>query len=76
MKTNRKKLRLDIDALKVEAFDTADGVAHHGTVHGHESLSCFVSWCEPSCHECPSEGSCSGPQVCLCGVTEPETCPC
>jgi hypothetical protein len=46
MKPNRKKLRLDLESLQVEAFATADSAAKNGTVYGYcdeprESLSCI-----------------------------------
>lgn len=43
MKTHRKKLRLDVDALEVEAFATADIAAKNGTVYGYsdQSLPCL-----------------------------------
>jgi hypothetical protein len=76
MKTNRKKLRLDVDELRVEAFATAAGAAKHGTVHGHgDTISCYMSWCEPSCNECTGGGnSCSGPYACLCPVSANGDC--
>jgi hypothetical protein len=82
MKTNRKKLRLDVDELKVEAFATADRAAKNGTVHGYGvSISCLTQ-CASDCGHCPSGISCvtwcdsycgecpipsdSGPIPCLC----------
>lgn len=44
-----KKLRLELDALRVESFDTAGGAGGRGTVQGH-NVTYGESWdwpCEP-----------------------------
>jgi hypothetical protein len=61
MGTNRKKLSLNVDELKVEAFATTDGGAvRRGTVHGRityvVTCTCGTDWegcsgaptCEPA----------------------------
>lgn len=48
-----RKLRLELDALKVETFAPAEGAAARGTVRGHASL--FWEDCQPS-ETCPGAG--------------------
>jgi hypothetical protein len=53
-----RKIRLTVDALKVESFDTATVEAKEpGTVHGHA----FTRFWEPSCYE-----SCTNIADCIC----------
>jgi hypothetical protein len=66
MSTSRKKLRLELDELRVEAFATVDGgAASRGTVHGRSDI---VTQCnnDMSCPCTLEENSCSGDHVCLC----------
>jgi hypothetical protein len=52
-----RKISLDVDALKVESFDTsATGVEERGTVRGY-----YTRVWEASCAK-----SCSGPVACIC----------
>ncbi|HEU0012332.1 MAG TPA: hypothetical protein VFQ45_01540 [Longimicrobium sp.] len=45
----RSKLRLDLDQLHVESFDTHPGEAQRrGTVHGHQQY-CYYCCCYPCC---------------------------
>lgn len=76
-----RKIRLDIDDLKVESFDTAKGEKQTGTVHGHEysewegcgPISDGVSACATCDEGCPQDtstcfASCrmtNGYQVCI-----------
>jgi hypothetical protein len=46
---NRKKLRLNVDELKVEAFATADGAVERGTVHGRDNTAADCTWDGYSC---------------------------
>ena len=65
MMRNRKKLRLDVDELKVEAFATVGSAARKGTVHGYcEFLSCITTPCGSNC-ECPIPSD-SGTIPCWC----------
>lgn len=65
-----KKIRLDVDALRVETFETDRAAADRGTVRGHDDAS------GQSCpYECTRyEPTCRAP---LCGATFPvATCVC
>jgi hypothetical protein len=65
-----KKIRLDVDALRVETFETARAEADRGTVRAYDDAS------GQSCpYECTRyEPTCNGP---LCGATFPVvTCVC
>ncbi len=65
-----KKIRLDLDALHVQTFETDRAEADRGTVRAHDDAS------GQSCpYECTrAEPTCNGP---LCGATFPVvTCVC
>ncbi|HEX6747203.1 MAG TPA: hypothetical protein VF092_07870 [Longimicrobium sp.] len=54
-----RKLKLDLDALAIDSFSTADAVAGHGTVAGREmqptiKTFCGSTWLEsnPTCCPC------------------------
>jgi hypothetical protein len=66
MNTNRKKLRLNIEALKVEVFATQDSTVGRGTVYGRVAAATNDGTCDG--------GSCSGMHVCLGEVTGPCYC--
>lgn len=58
-----KKIRLDVDALRVESFPTANGDADaRGTVRGHTGADCGSarSFCDTGCGgvTCLEYGSC------------------
>lgn len=66
-----RKIRLEIENLSVESFDTAaDPSAGRGTVHGHHTHldlscegSCFQTNCGAECtydHGCTQAGGCGG----------------
>jgi len=61
-----RKLKLDVDALKVEEFSTTDdGAEDRGTVRGHyddsyPNWNCPVTWNNYGCH------SISGQAACIC----------
>jgi len=48
-----RKISLDVDALEVESFATAErGAEKRGTVHGHSfPLSCLRTRNDPTCDE-------------------------
>ena len=68
----KRKIRLDVNALRVESFETADGDAKRGTVQGYYSqFTCPATQCGAECpsgpHPC--EGSYAwtdGQAVCPC----------
>ena len=51
-----KKIRLDLDAIKVETFSTAQGPEQQGTVDAHMASKVGDTWCvtcfDPSCADC------------------------
>lgn len=67
-----RKLKLDIDELKVESFSVTDPAAGSGTVHGrYEEEPVFVE----SADQCANTvGTCVGPTYC-CPPTWKATCP-
>lgn len=73
MRTNRKKLRLNVGELKVEAFATADGTVERGTVHGRYDTAGDCAY--NTAGDCTKVGlSCEGA---FCPLTYPEhTCYC
>ena len=72
----KKKMRLNVEELNVEAFATTDAAAKRGTVHGHDDTDSF------SCGVCHTAGdpctqawdSCSGPYPCICPETTRTAC--
>ncbi|HEX8322106.1 hypothetical protein [Longimicrobium sp.] len=68
MSINPKKLRLNVDELKVEAFATGKGAATQGTVNGYDPSGGTDGTCDGN--------SCSGPDNCFCPLTEPPTACC
>jgi len=74
------KLRLDLNALQVETFDTRDEmVAAEGTVFANgRTVSCAVYYTCPECYspytECASECTrCLTQDLATCAVPVPET---
>ncbi|HEU0012348.1 MAG TPA: hypothetical protein VFQ45_01620 [Longimicrobium sp.] len=71
-----KKMRLDLDTLSVESFDTVETPAERGTVHGHIPPDTYARYCSDgttcvdSCFECTDYASCLG----TCNATECGTC--
>lgn len=67
-----RKLRLDVETLAVESFETAEGLQGRGTVEGREHYTYFCATepecrtigasCAPSrcytCESCPPSGIC------------------
>ncbi len=66
-----KKLRLDLDAIRVESFDTtAPKAAAAGTVRGHSGYeSCWGVTCSVTC-----AGTCYGQYTCEAYNTCAHTC--
>ncbi|WP_420130183.1 hypothetical protein [Longimicrobium sp.] len=65
-----KKIRLNVDALRVETFRTADGDdAPRGTVRAHTGADCGSGWsmCMTGCggYTCLNYGSCDPNMECL-----------
>jgi hypothetical protein len=58
-----RKLKLDLDELAVEAFDTAAFPAMRGTVEGEEQYTYFCDTCE-----------CTGPNGTSCNMSRCNTC--
>ncbi|HEX6746004.1 MAG TPA: hypothetical protein VF092_01730 [Longimicrobium sp.] len=60
-----RKLKLDLDHLRVESFAAEAALADAGTVHGHDmkrvtfGLSCQNSNCNSAC-----VANCTGPYPC------------
>lgn len=73
----KKKLRLNVEELKVEAFATADVEAKLGTVHGHDDAvtdgpTCA---CPTAGDQCTRDGgSCSGANPCFCPESRDTYC--
>lgn len=61
-----KKLALDMDALRVESFETADGQAARGTVAAHGGATCTYP-CASCVKTCGNPPACSE-DVCRDGV--------
>jgi hypothetical protein len=59
----KKKLSLNMEDLKVEAFTTSHDLEKRGTVHGHDDTN------YPECTEVA--GSCGGPYPGFCKLTYP-----
>lgn len=64
----QRKLKLDLDALQVESFDTTSaGNRHDGTVFG-QGCTCYTQCTCPGCPTC--DASCNG----TCGGTCEASC--
>ncbi|HEX6747923.1 MAG TPA: hypothetical protein VF092_11585 [Longimicrobium sp.] len=64
-----KKLRLDLDAIRVDTFTTTRAEGERGTVKGHVCCCC----CCPCC--CTGGNSCGGTcDTCLTGCGTCQTC--
>ena len=60
------KLRLNLDQLTVDSFDTATGKAEKGTVFG-EQCTCYTDCTCPGCPSCDTCNNCgSGDMSCTC----------
>jgi hypothetical protein len=79
------KLRLDLNALQVESFDTRnEAVAAEGTVFGNwrPTVSCIEYYTCPVCYspitECASDVGCETEDIVACAPPEtqdPDRCP-
>lgn len=73
-----KKIRLEMDALRVESFDTGAGRSARGTVHARQTRDAYCPELPPpddSINVCPpptGAPSCAG----TCGSTCGSTCGC
>jgi hypothetical protein len=71
-----KKLKLDLDALKVDTFETTVGRQHglSGTVVGHDETGpSDCETCQPNTYNCNSEwGTCG--QLITTDPYQPDTC--
>ncbi len=56
------KIKLDVDALQVESFDTAPAVAARGTVHGQQLVG--TNWCMSVQETCAGD-ACTRATLCL-----------
>jgi hypothetical protein len=56
-----RKIKLDLDALRIDSFATGGGAAERGTVHGRAVTEFVCSWL-PSC---PGQPTC-GAKTCAC----------
>jgi hypothetical protein len=64
METYMRKMKLDLDRLAVDSFDTSETKDTRGTVVGHLSFRCDSEIvCRTELVDCPvnDTGSCSGP---------------
>lgn len=74
-----RKLRLELDALRVESFETAAAGKEPGTVHAHAPPT--RRSCDESCGgTCPDDGTCMETCISCFGScepcpTSPTTCP-
>jgi hypothetical protein len=68
----QRKLKLDLDALQVESFDTTSaGHRHDGTVFGQQ-CTCYTQCTCPGCPTC--DASCNGTCEASCNGTCDATC--
>lgn len=69
-----RKLRLNLEALEVESFDTADAEAARGTVLGNEEYT----WSCETAPECRTGGhaSCAVTRCIQCSTSDPATTDC
>jgi len=81
-----KKLRLELDELAVETFDTSVTDALEGTVHGHFTNFASCSFCHATCIETGCDTCDNSLDYCTCNCTvdcnpqhtryKPDSCPC
>lgn len=65
----RGKLKLHLEDLAVESFDTSTSEKAKGTVFG-EQCTCLTQCGQDTCPGCPTcDGSCNGTCDATCGVT-------
>jgi hypothetical protein len=77
----RTKLKLNLDQLSVDSFDTTKPAAKAGTVFG-EQCTCYTNCTCPGCYTCDAscngtcDASCNGTCDASCNGTCYETCAC
>lgn len=64
-----KKMKLDVDAVQVESFETSPASGGEGTVHAHATK---INSCVPTDCTCETDCGCSGQWTCPGSV--PGTC--
>ena len=77
--TAMRKLKLDVDQLEVEAFDTgAGGAGGRGTVRGHypTGYDCPFTYASPVDCNVPVETQTNVLDVCVCSQTGPKQLTC
>lgn len=72
-----KKIKLDLDDLKVESFDTQP---EEGEVFGYQCPTCPPNYtcdatCPSTCATCAGQNTCDSTCANTCGWTCPDTCP-
>jgi hypothetical protein len=73
-----KKIKLDLDDLKVESFDTLP--EHEGEVFGYQcptypGCPTCDSTCPSTCSTCAGQNTCGSTCAFTCGWTCADTCP-
>jgi hypothetical protein len=60
-----KKMKLNVEALAVESFDTSGDAPKRGTVFG-EQCTCYTDCTCPGCNTCDEScnGTCAGQHTC------------
>lgn len=59
-----RKLKLDLDHLAVESFDTADEKRGTGTVMGHDTIRCSNTCDTVDNYTCNGQYTCAGEATC------------
>jgi hypothetical protein len=67
----RSKLKLNLDELTIDSFDTTANENARGTVVGEEQCTCWTACGQNTCPGCPTcDASCNG----TCGATCAGSC--
>lgn len=76
------KMKLELEALVVESFDTGEAKGARGTVHAHATLRC-TNYCDTENFTCDGAATCAGEYTCdravntcmlSCGACTTERC--
>lgn len=82
-----RKIRLDVDSLEVQSFNTGAALAAQGTVHGHtgrcQSMDCYSAGAvecntfnDPTCGEAaPTCYHSCDPRILCCATNGAASCP-
>jgi hypothetical protein len=72
----RSKLKLNLDELTIDSFDTTAGEKGRGTVMGEEQCTCWTQCGQNTCPGCPTcDASCNGTcGAATCGASCYGTC--